>query len=189
MAPNTAKKASTAAVTPSGTLGAITTATAATTTTAPSVTPATAATDRRGLQVMERFQGNASELGNMQAKQIGLSSSEHIVAFTWMQIRQMAFLAMRLDEMGISHGDFKLTNLLYRLLVSTDRNHAVPLAAKPLYKEPEYDLRVADFGFAGFLHTAASSIATTANVPYVAFAPLVGFWVGHYSIMRSALDF
>lgn len=125
-------------------------------------TATTATTDqKKGLQLMERFTGNLKELGAQQSKWFQ-NASKRALTYTYAQLLQIFDLAQRLDDLGIVHGDFKLSNLLYRLLGD----------AKNPTDEPRYDFRVADFGFAGF----ANVPSLKAHIkPEERYEPLIGF--------------
>lgn len=83
----------------------------------------------QGLQVMERFDSSAKELGQKQASTLLNLDPEKNLAFDASQLRSIINLASRLDRLGIIHGDLKLANLLVK---------------------GQKRFVVADFGFAGY---------------------------------------
>jgi hypothetical protein len=115
----------------------------------------------KGIQMMERYDGNAKQLGSMQATLLlGLNTDDNktsIYAFTWFQLEQLMYLAKKLDAMGLIHGDFKLSNLLYRKFVINNKK-------VNNNNEIKYEFRVCDFGFSGYVDPTKS--------PY---SPLNGF--------------
>lgn len=105
---------------------------------------------KNGLQVMERYDDTVKSLGLAQAKQLKLTGRTS-QAFTWKQLKKILDLALRLDKMGILHGDLKHSNMLFRWTDSDPNN---------------VEICVCDFGFTG----------TTNGEHYY---PLVGF-MRHY---------
>lgn len=86
-------------------------------------------TNGKGIQIMERFDGTMKDLGRRQAFEGKLESKS--LSFTTQQLNDMVGLAETLDNMGIIHGDFKITNLLYK-----DNGNV---------------MKISDFGFSGTL--------------------------------------
>lgn len=102
-----------------------------------------------GFQIMRRYDGNMKQLGKKQAQEHKLSKKS--LLFTEEQWHTMVKLAMSLESLKISHGDFKITNLLYRMNNSGGN----------------VDIRVSDFGFAGFF--------SSDNIETTNYKPLLGF--------------
>lgn len=72
----------------------------------------------KALMLMERFDMSAEQLGKKQyekffGKDAGMLRDA--LLFTDTQIQQLFELAVKLSDMGISHGDLKLDNLMYRV--------------------------------------------------------------------------
>lgn len=119
----------------------------------------------RGVQVIERFDGTLRDLGERQAA-AGLLP-KRALAFTSAQLARVAALARLLDDLGIVHGDAKLSNLLVRAAGT--------------------DIRFSDFGFAGTVPVPSSAgrgreekrageeHTAEAGAPAGGFSPLVGF--------------
>jgi serine/threonine protein kinase len=82
-----------------------------------------------GIQVMERFDGTVKDLGRRQANDGNLGHNSHILVYTSAQLKRIAKLARALEDLGVVHGDAKLSNMLYR--ANGD------------------DIRFSDFGFSG----------------------------------------
>ena len=88
----------------------------------------------QGLQVLERFEESAKELGQRQAAAFGLDGEDNL-AFTKAQLASIATICTRLDKLGILHADAKLANFLVK-----DDGHMFVMA---------------DFGFSGEATAAA----------------------------------
>jgi len=111
----------------------------------------------KGVQIMERFDGTVKQLAQSQALKYRHWLPKASLLFYPQQLSKMKELVMNLEKRGICHGDLKISNMLYRV-----------------QPQKQISIRIADFGFAGYLDDKT-------------YSPLVGF-ARRYGIAPQTLE-